>query len=406
MSKNTTQIRAAVVREKGGPFNIETQTKEIKKLSPMETDQQPEASAVLLQTLTSAVSDLKNRLQRDYEQAYPGLGNVVRIVLDEEEERAWDLSSFPQLLLPDLVEAHMERLGLQPVSMRHDNLLAPAAFVEIESDSLSPAYVDCPSLGGYVTGTGPRVGCPPPEGVDVAYPLNEPATRPSAPTKPRVLVVYAHPNPKSYTHAVLEAVQAGLGERCEVQTLDLYATGFDPVLVVDETRRRRDLDQVEETRALREQLAWCDAMLFVYPVWWGGFPAMLKGYLDRTFVSGLTYSFEGRPRTAVFPHGLMRDKEAHFFYTLDSPWLVALLDPGWFSNLVAVLWYCGFRRVRRYYLARLKLRTDEQRARWLVTVREHAGRIAERLPGRAGRVQAWRAGGRVLPRNRGVRPCS
>ena len=249
MSKNTTQMRAAVVREKGGPFNIETLTKEIKKLSPMETDQQPEASAVFLQTLTSAVSDLKNRLQRDYEQAYPGLGNVVRIVLDEEEERAWDLSSFPQLLLPDLVEGHMERLGLQPVSMRHDNLLAPAAFVEIESDSLSPAYVDCPSLGGYVTGTGPRVGCPPPEGVDVAYPLNEPATRPSAPTKPRVLVVYAHPNPKSYTHAVLEAVQAGLGERCEVQTLDLYATGFDPVLVVDETRRRRDLDQVEETRA-------------------------------------------------------------------------------------------------------------------------------------------------------------
>jgi hypothetical protein len=46
------------------------------------------------------------------------------------------------LLLPDLVEAHMERLGLQPVSMRHDNLLAPGAFIEIESDALSPAYVD------------------------------------------------------------------------------------------------------------------------------------------------------------------------------------------------------------------------------------------------------------------------
>jgi hypothetical protein len=41
-----------------------------------------------------------------------------------------------------LVETHMERLGLQPVSMRHDNLLAPAAFIEIESNPLSPAYVD------------------------------------------------------------------------------------------------------------------------------------------------------------------------------------------------------------------------------------------------------------------------
>jgi len=109
----------------------------------MRTEQPPEAGAVFLQTLTSAVSDLNNRLQQDYEQAYPGLGNVIRIVLDEEEERARDLSSFPHLFLPDLVEAHMERLGLQPMSARHDNLLAPAAFVEIESGSLSPAYVDC-----------------------------------------------------------------------------------------------------------------------------------------------------------------------------------------------------------------------------------------------------------------------
>jgi hypothetical protein len=110
----------------------------------MNTYQQSEAAtAVFLQTLIGAVSDLKNRLQQGYEQAYPGLGDVIRIVLDEEEERARDFSSFPHLLLPDLVEAHMERLGLQPVSMRHDDLLAPAAFVEIESDSLSQAYVDC-----------------------------------------------------------------------------------------------------------------------------------------------------------------------------------------------------------------------------------------------------------------------
>lgn len=71
-----------------------------------------------------------------------------------------------------------------------------------------------------------------------------------------------------------------------MQVLDLHADGFEPVLVVNEEHRRRDLDKVEATRAYREQLAWCDAMIFVYPVWWGGFPAMLKGYVDRTFVSG------------------------------------------------------------------------------------------------------------------------
>ena len=110
----------------------------------MTTDQQPEAaSAVFLQILTGAVSDLKNRLQRNYEQAYPGLGNVIRIVLDEEEERAWDLSSFPHLLLPDLVEAHIERLGLQLADTQHDNVLAPHSFTETENHQPALAYVDC-----------------------------------------------------------------------------------------------------------------------------------------------------------------------------------------------------------------------------------------------------------------------
>jgi len=109
----------------------------------MQTDQQPEANAVFLQILNGAVSDLKNRLQQDYERAYPGLGNVVRIVLDEEEERAWDLSSFPHLLLPDLVEAHMERLGLQPADTRHNDVLVPHGFGEIENYQPALAYVDC-----------------------------------------------------------------------------------------------------------------------------------------------------------------------------------------------------------------------------------------------------------------------
>lgn len=190
----------------------------------------------------------------------------------------------------------------------------------------------------------------------------------------KILVVYCHPNPKSYTHAVLERVMKGLAG--EVKLLDLYAEGFDPVLVVNEERRRRDLDKVEETRAHRELVAWCDAMVFVYPVWWGGFPALLKGWLDRVFVSGLTYSFEGRPKTAVLPNGLMRGKAAHFFYTLDSPWWVALVDPGWLSSYFTVFAYCGFRPIRRYYLARLKLTTQAQREAWLDRVEQHARAIS------------------------------
>lgn len=198
--------------------------------------------------------------------------------------------------------------------------------------------------------------------------------------KPKLLVVCCHPNPKSYTRAVYAAVLAGLADAgADVQAFDLHDEQFDPVLVVDEQRRRRDLDKVEATRRYRDLIAWCDGLAFVYPVWWGGFPALLKGFIDRTFVSGLTYTFHDRPKTAVFPTGLMRGKDAHFFYTLDSPALVAWLDPGWWSNFFTVFKYCGFRRVQRHYLARLKLTSQPQREAWLAEVQRRARALAARL---------------------------
>ena len=91
----------------------------------MKTDEQTDTAAVFPQMLTTAVSELRKRLQEDYEQTYPGLGEIVRIVLDEEEAKAWELS-FPHLFLPDLVEAHIAQLGLEPASTIDDNIWAPS----------------------------------------------------------------------------------------------------------------------------------------------------------------------------------------------------------------------------------------------------------------------------------------
>src|SRR5438128_2116925 len=90
----------------------------------MKTDHHPDPAAVFPQAITNAVSKLKNRLQQEYEQTYPELGDLVRIVLDEEEAKAWELS-FPHLFLPDLVEAHITQLGLQPAQSSHGNTWTP-----------------------------------------------------------------------------------------------------------------------------------------------------------------------------------------------------------------------------------------------------------------------------------------
>ena len=107
----------------------------------MKTDQYQDPTAVFPQIVTNAVSKLKSRLQQDYERAYPDLGDLVRIVLDEEEAKAWDLS-FPHLVLPDLVEAHITRLGLRPADIRDERVPGPALFSAEPNHQLVPAYAD------------------------------------------------------------------------------------------------------------------------------------------------------------------------------------------------------------------------------------------------------------------------
>jgi hypothetical protein len=99
----------------------------------MKTDQQNQSALVFLQTVSVAVAQLKQRLQQDYEQAYPDLREIIHLVLDEEETNAWELSLFPHLLLPDLVEAHIANLNLHPVETKHDDVFAPHGFNGIET---------------------------------------------------------------------------------------------------------------------------------------------------------------------------------------------------------------------------------------------------------------------------------
>jgi NAD(P)H dehydrogenase (quinone) len=106
----------------------------------------------------------------------------------------------------------------------------------------------------------------------------------------RHLVVAAHPSTKSFNHSVVEAYASALIERKHrVECRDLYAANFNPVLSA------RDLAAVGSGKAAKdirdEQTAIrrADVITLIAPLWWSGFPAMLKGYLDRVFCAGFAY---------------------------------------------------------------------------------------------------------------------
>ncbi|HMV44627.1 MAG TPA: NAD(P)H-dependent oxidoreductase [Leptospiraceae bacterium] len=185
------------------------------------------------------------------------------------------------------------------------------------------------------------------------------------------LLIYAHSNPKSFTNAVYQSVYAELSLKgASIQVIDLYKDKFNPILYVDENHRRRDLFKDPETLIYRNKIERADHLIFIYPVWWHGFPAILKGFIDRVISSEFAYSFKNKNKDALFPEGLLSDKKISCFYTLDAPSLVAFLDPGWLSIKYTIFKYCGFKQVERYYLSNLKHLDDKKRREWLLKCRK------------------------------------
>lgn len=115
----------------------------------------------------------------------------------------------------------------------------------------------------------------------------------------RVLLVYCHPVPESFNAAVRDRAMAALADAGhEVDLLDLYAEGFDPVVSADERRAYHEPGVNEEPVAGHlARLRACEALIFVYPTWWYGPPAMLKGWLDRVWVPHATFAMPepGKP---------------------------------------------------------------------------------------------------------------
>jgi hypothetical protein len=111
---------------------VKYKTTQTDKMPLMKTDQPNQSAAVFLQTVSVALAQLKQRLQREYEQGYPDLRELIRIVLDSEEARARELTFFPHLLLPDMVEAHLGSLNLRPTKTKHGHAFAAEDFNSVQ----------------------------------------------------------------------------------------------------------------------------------------------------------------------------------------------------------------------------------------------------------------------------------
>ena len=132
----------------------------------------------------------------------------------------------------------------------------------------------------------------------------------------QVLVVFAHPNPKSFNHAIMESFISGLkeaGHTCEIS--DLYAVGFNPVFNSADFSQFTGNEMPEEVLAEQKKVSNAGALVFIYPVWWWAAPAILKGWYDRV----LSYGYAYKSGEHGEPVGLLKHKKVlHITTTLGN----------------------------------------------------------------------------------------
>jgi NAD(P)H dehydrogenase (quinone) len=149
--------------------------------------------------------------------------------------------------------------------------------------------------------------------------------------KMHVLIVYAHPEPTSFNAALREtAVETLRKNGHDVKVSDLYAMKFDPVFKKEDYRSRKDTRVFHpypealhacETKtfapdilAEMEKVRWADLIIFQFPVWFTSWPAIMKGWIDRVFQAGFSFTF-----TQMYGGGLLKGKKAMLVVTTGSP---------------------------------------------------------------------------------------
>ncbi|KGJ04382.1 Putative NADPH-quinone reductase (modulator of drug activity B) [Paracoccus halophilus] len=195
----------------------------------------------------------------------------------------------------------------------------------------------------------------------------------------RALVVYCHPDPGSFNAAIRDLVCERLrASGAELRLRDLYADDFRPVMSREEwlnylDPKRNTLPVAAEVEALR----WCDTLIFVYPTWWYGLPAMLKGWLDKVMLPDLAFLMPDAENRLIRP-GLQHISRLGVFTTCGASfWLTSLIGaPGKRTLLRGVGYLCAPDR-RSVFAAHYLMdsSTPDSRARHL----EHVARKMDKL---------------------------
>lgn len=179
----------------------------------------------------------------------------------------------------------------------------------------------------------------------------------------RIVIINGHPNKESLNYGLVEAYKKGvIRSGAEVEEIVIADLKFNPNLEFGYQKR---IELEPDLLDAWEKIQSANHLVWIHPVWWGGLPAITKGFIDRLFLPGLVF----RPReNSVWWDKLLKGKTAHIITTLDQPsWYYRLFfkSPSVNQLKKSVLEYCGVKPVKVTYVGIVKSSNEDQRKKWL-----------------------------------------
>ena len=182
----------------------------------------------------------------------------------------------------------------------------------------------------------------------------------------KILIINGHPDPESFNLALANAYKKGaLAGGAEVKEISIRDLQFNPNLQFG-YRKRTELEP--DLIKAQEKITWSEHIVWIYPVWWGSIPAIMKGFLDRVLLPG--FAFKKREGSLLWDK-LLTGRTSRIICTLDQPaWFYKLINraPSHTSMKRLTLKFIGIKKVKISAIGPLRLSKPEFREKWLMKV--------------------------------------
>ena len=188
----------------------------------------------------------------------------------------------------------------------------------------------------------------------------------------KILIVNGHPDKESFSYALSEAYKTGAIESgAEVKEIHIRTLDFNLNLQFG-YRKRTELEP--DLLVAQEHIKWAEHLVWIYPVWWGSVPALLKGFIDRVFLPGFAFK---KKENSVWWDKYLTGKTAHIISTLDQPsWYYRLMYARPSTNAMKQLTmnFVGVKKVKVSTIGPMRLSKAIFREKWLQKI-EKFGRL-------------------------------